>query len=52
MVDVKGISGINMILPLLEDIIDDLRVRDNWLQPGGKSLCITLSLFLGPLGGG
>ena len=51
MVGVKGAGDINLILALLEDVFGGLRVWDNWLQPGGTSLCRTLSLFLDTLGG-
>ena len=32
-----------MILALLEDLLGGLRVRDDWLQLGGTSLCRTFS---------
>ena len=32
-----------MILALLKDLLGGLRVRDNWLQLGGTSLCRTFS---------
>ena len=51
-VGVKGAGNIDMILALLEDVLGGLRVWDNWLEPGGTSLCKTLSLILGVLGGG
>ena len=35
-----------MILALLEGALGGLRVRDNWLKPGGISLCRTLSLSI------
>ena len=52
MVGVKGAGNIDMILALLKDVLGSLCVWDNWLQLGGTSLCRTLSLFLGTLGGG
>ena len=42
-IGVKGAGGINMILALLEDLLGGLRVRDDWLQLGGTSLCRTFS---------
>ena len=51
-VGIKGAGDIDMILALLEDVLGGLRVWDDWLQPGRTSLCRTLSLFLGALGGG
>ena len=41
-----------MILAILEDVLGGPRVWDDWLQPGGMSLCRTLSLFFDALGGG
>ena len=54
MVEASSADGINMILTLLEGLLGDLRVWDNWLEPEGMNPCITChrpKVFLGVLGG-
>ena len=40
-IGVKGAGGIDMILTLLEGLLGGLRVRDDWLEPGGMNPCRT-----------
>ena len=50
----KGAGGINMILTILEGLFGGLRVRDDWLEPGGLNpyrTCHRPKVFLGVLGG-
>ena len=44
--------ALTVCIKVILKLLVGLRVWDDWLQLGGTSLCRTLSLFLGTLGGG
>ena len=54
MIGVKSAGGIDIILTLLEGLLSDLRVWDDWLEPGGINpyrTCHCPKVFLGILSG-